>query len=111
MVVGQPGEHLGAQIVRHQPVVSRERDAHVLFATSAFQRECGEIQAGRPPFRSLDHLVELGGTELDLRSLQQGTRHGVIHGEIADTDLSDVTAGAQAGEGQWRLGASGDRET
>ena len=60
-------EQFAAQILRHQCVVARERNACVLSRAAGLQRERREVQPNWPSFGPLEQLFHLGVGELHAR--------------------------------------------
>ena len=87
-------EQFGAQIVRHQPVVARERNAGVLPRAAGLQGERREVKPNWPSFGAIEQRVDLGVGELHAGSIEQRAPFGPRHRQIVDADLDDLTAGA-----------------
>ena len=103
-------EQLGSQVVGHEAIVTRERRADTTVGTARLQRERREIEAGRPPFRPLEHLLRDGVRELGARTLEQRARFPDVHRELVDTDLDDVATGPESRDRDRRIAACRQRE-
>ena len=57
-------EHFGTQIVRHQAIVTRERETRGRFDAARVQRERAEVQPDRPALGALDQRFDLRVAEL-----------------------------------------------
>ena len=64
-------EHFGTQIVRHQAIVTRERETRGRFDAARVQRERAEVQPDRPALGALDQRFDLRVAELHARALEQ----------------------------------------
>ena len=105
---GLPGQNLVGQVVDDEPVAAGERLDEVgdLFVVrDAAQGECGELQAGDPALRAVLQRVHVGCGELQPHHLvEELPRLGWGEAQVGGAQLSELSATAQPGQRQRRIG-------
>ena len=77
----------------------------MLPSSAGFQCKRREVQPYRPSFGAVEQLVHLGVSELNASGVEHLAPLQYRHGELFDSDLYDVSAGAKPRHREWWLRA------
>ncbi len=103
-VGGLPVQHLGAEIVRDQPVAARERRHEPCDVGSGAHRQPRELQSGGPSFGADHERRDLGARQGQAHALDEEVE-GLVDGEaeIRGAQLRQLAAPPQARHRQRRV--------
>ncbi len=102
-------QHLRHQVVDDVAVVAGEPGDEPGRVGAVPQRERGQLQGGDPSLGAAAEGGDVGGVEVEAggRGEERGGL-GVREAEVGGTDLGEIAAGPQPGEGQRRVGPGAD---